>query len=49
MEPHVVPLVTTFELNTDLVLNCLEDLSQTEAERRFEGGGNSRGRAAASG
>jgi uncharacterized damage-inducible protein DinB len=41
VEPHVAPLVAIFELNTDLLLNCFMDLSQEEAERRLEGGGNS--------
>ena len=41
MDPRVAPLVAIFELNTDLLLKCLLDLSQGEAERRLESGGNS--------
>jgi uncharacterized damage-inducible protein DinB len=41
MEPQVAPLATLFELNTDLLLNCLDDLSDSEAQRRLEAGGNS--------
>ena len=41
MEPQVAPLHALLELNTDLLLNCLDDLSDEEARRRLEGGGNS--------
>lgn len=41
MDPRVAPLAGIFELNTDLLLNCLDGLSQDEARRRLDGGGNS--------
>jgi uncharacterized damage-inducible protein DinB len=41
MDPRVAPLAAVFELNTDLLLNCLDGLSQREAQRRLDGGGNS--------
>jgi uncharacterized damage-inducible protein DinB len=41
MEPQVAPLASLFDLNTDLLLNCLEGLSDNEAQRRLETGGNS--------
>ncbi len=41
MDPQVAPLATLFELNTDLLLNCLDGLSEAEAQRRLESGGNS--------
>ena len=41
MDPRVAPLAGIFELNTDLLLNCLDGLSQDEAQRRLDGGGNS--------
>ena len=41
MDPRVAPLAALFELNTDLMLNCLDGLSQPEAQRRLDGGGNS--------
>jgi uncharacterized damage-inducible protein DinB len=41
MDPRVAPLAAVFELNTDLLLNCLDGLSQAEAQRRLDGGGNS--------
>jgi uncharacterized damage-inducible protein DinB len=41
MEPQVAPLAHLFDLNTDLLLNCLENLSDAEAQRRLESGGNS--------
>ncbi len=40
MEPKVAPLHAIFELNTDLLLNCLEGLSDEDALQRLEGGGN---------
>jgi len=41
MDPRVAPLAAIFELNTDLLVNCLDGLSQAEAQRRLDGGGNS--------
>ena len=41
MDPRVAPLAAIFELNTDLLLNCLDGLSQAEAQQRLDGGGNS--------
>ena len=41
MDPRLTPLAAIFELNTDLLLNCLEGLSQGDAQRRLDGGGNS--------
>lgn len=41
MEPLVVPLHAILELNTDLLLNCLDGLTDEEAQRRLSGGGNS--------
>jgi uncharacterized damage-inducible protein DinB len=41
MDPQVAPLSSLFDLNTDLLLNCLEGLSDGEAQRRLEAGGNS--------
>ena len=40
MEPQVAPLHAILELNTDLLLNCLDGLSDEEAHRRLAGGGN---------
>jgi hypothetical protein len=42
MEPQVAPLCAILELNTDLLLNCLDGLSDEEALQRLEGGGNTR-------
>jgi uncharacterized damage-inducible protein DinB len=41
MDPQVAPLAALFELNTDLLLNCLDGLSDAEAQHRLEAGGNS--------
>jgi uncharacterized damage-inducible protein DinB len=41
MDPQVKPLAVLYELNTDLLLNCLDGLSDEEARRRLEAGGNS--------
>ena len=41
MDPQVAPLATLYDLNTDLLLNCLDSLSDAEAQRRLEAGGNS--------
>ena len=40
MESQVAPLHAILQLNTDLLLNCLDGLSDEEALRRLEGGGN---------
>jgi uncharacterized damage-inducible protein DinB len=40
MEPQVAPLHAILELNTDLLLNCLDGLSDEEALQRLAGGGN---------
>ena len=32
MDPQVAPLAALFDLNTDLLLNCLEGLSEAEAK-----------------
>ena len=40
MEPQIAPLHAILELNTDLLLNCLDDLSDEEARRQLAGGGN---------
>jgi uncharacterized damage-inducible protein DinB len=41
MDQQVAPLAKVYELNTDLLLNCLQDLSDAEARRCLSGGGNS--------
>jgi len=41
MDPQVAPLARQYDLNTDLLLNCLEGLSDAEAQRRLAAGGNS--------
>ena len=41
MDPQVAPLAALFDLNTDLLLNCLEGLSEAEARQCLAGGGNS--------
>jgi uncharacterized damage-inducible protein DinB len=41
VEHQVAPLAAIFDLNTDLVLNCLDDVSDQEAQRCLAGGGNS--------
>ena len=41
MDPQVAPLASLYELNTDLLLNCLDGLTDDEAQRRLEAGGNS--------
>ena len=41
MDPQVAPLAALYELNTDLLLNCLDGLTDDEARRRLEAGGNS--------
>ncbi|MGH7526138.1 MAG: DinB family protein, partial [Gemmatimonadales bacterium] len=41
MDTRVAPFAALVDLNTDLLLNCLEGLSDGEAQRRLPGGGNS--------
>jgi uncharacterized damage-inducible protein DinB len=41
MDSPVAPLAAIFDLNTDLLLNCLEGLSEVDAQRRLAAGGNS--------
>src|SRR3954447_714319 len=41
MDARLAPLVTILDLNTDLLLNALEGLSDSEAQHRLPGGGNS--------
>jgi uncharacterized damage-inducible protein DinB len=41
MEPQVAPLAALYDLNTDLLLNCLDGLSDAEAQQRLAAGGNS--------
>jgi uncharacterized damage-inducible protein DinB len=41
MDPRVAPLASILDLNTDLLLNCLDGLDDDEARRRLRSGGNS--------
>jgi uncharacterized damage-inducible protein DinB len=41
MNPAVAPLAAILDLNTDLLLNCLDGLSEAETLHRLQGGGNS--------
>jgi uncharacterized damage-inducible protein DinB len=41
MDLRVAPLAALFELNTDLLLNCLQDISDADAQQCLAGGGNS--------
>ena len=41
MDPAVRPLRALIDLNTDLVLNCLDGLSEADASARMTGGTNS--------
>lgn len=41
MNPAVAPLAAILDLNTDLLLNCLDGLSEAETQHRLQGGGNS--------
>jgi uncharacterized damage-inducible protein DinB len=41
MDPRVAPLAAVLDLNCDLLLNCLDGLSDEEAQRRLAAGGNS--------
>jgi uncharacterized damage-inducible protein DinB len=40
MEPQLAPLAAILDLNTDLLLNSLEGLSEADGETRLPGGGN---------
>jgi uncharacterized damage-inducible protein DinB len=40
MEPRLAPLAAILDLNSDLLLNCLDGLSDAEARTRLPGGGN---------
>jgi uncharacterized damage-inducible protein DinB len=40
MNSQLAPLAAIFDLNTDLLLNCIGDLSDAEARRCLDGGGN---------
>ena len=41
MESRLQPLAAIYELNTDLLGNCVEGLTDDDAGRRLAGGGNS--------
>ncbi|MBA3894225.1 MAG: DUF664 domain-containing protein [Gemmatimonadales bacterium] len=41
MNPAVAPLAAILDLNTDLLLNCLDGVSEEEARHRLAGQGNS--------
>lgn len=41
MEAAVASLAAIFDLNTDLLLNCLSGLSEADAQAQLPGGGNS--------
>jgi uncharacterized damage-inducible protein DinB len=41
MESQVEPLAALYDLNTDLLLNCLDGLTDAEAQQRLAAGGNS--------
>ena len=41
MDARLEPLAAIFDLNTDLLLNTLEDVSESESHQRLAGGGNS--------
>src|SRR6188472_3334652 len=41
MDSRIAPLAGIFEPNTHLLLNCRDGLSQDEAQRLLDGGGNS--------
>ncbi len=41
MDARLSPLVTILDLNTDLLLNALDGLTDSEAQLRLPGGGNS--------
>lgn len=41
MEPRLQPLAAIYALNTDLLVNGVEGVSDGQAKRRLDGGGNS--------
>jgi uncharacterized damage-inducible protein DinB len=41
MDARLTPLFTILDLNTDLLLNALDGLTDSEAQHRLSGGGNS--------
>jgi uncharacterized damage-inducible protein DinB len=41
MDARLAPLAAILDLNTDLLLNTLDGLSEAESQHRLEGGGNS--------
>jgi uncharacterized damage-inducible protein DinB len=41
MDSRLVPLATILDLNSDLLVNALEGLSENDAQHRLPGGGNS--------
>jgi uncharacterized damage-inducible protein DinB len=41
VHPVIAPLAAIYELNTDLLVNCLEGIGEEDARRRLAGGGNS--------
>jgi uncharacterized damage-inducible protein DinB len=41
MDARLAPLATILDLNTDLLLNALDGVSEGESHHRLEGGGNS--------
>lgn len=41
MDPQIRPLAALYDLNSDLLLNCLDGLSDAEAQQRLAAGGNS--------
>jgi uncharacterized damage-inducible protein DinB len=41
MDAQVGPLAALYQLNTDLLLNCLEGMSDSESQTRLGAGGNS--------
>ncbi len=41
MQPQIAPLAAILDLNTDLLLNCLDGLSEAEAKQCLAAGGNS--------
>jgi uncharacterized damage-inducible protein DinB len=41
MEPQITPLAAILDLNTDLLLNSIEGISDSEAQYRLPAGGNS--------
>jgi uncharacterized damage-inducible protein DinB len=41
MDPRLGPLAAIFDLNADLLAGCASDLTEDQANRRLEAGGNS--------